>query len=116
MERVVNLKISDPPILPTSLGKNLNLLLFWKVIDKIYFNHNNIQESSQQVGSKRRRDADGNQNELIQAKRQMTESTYIYQQQQHQQQSALFSNVQQGERFQVHRIHFTGEHMQYNLL
>ena len=40
----------------------------------------------------------------------MTESTYIYQQQQQQQQSALFSNVQQGERFQVHRIHFTGEH------
>ena len=113
---MVNLKISDPPILPTSLGKNLNLLLFWKVIDKIYFNHNNIQESSQQGGSKRRRDADGNQNELIQAKRQMTESTYIYQQQQQQQQSALFSNVQQGERFQVHRIHFTGEHMQYNLL
>lgn len=108
---MVNLKISDTPILPTSLGKNLNLLLFWKVTDKICFNHINIQESSQQVGSKRRRDADGNQNELLQAKRQMTESTYIYQQQhQQQQQSALFSNVQQGERFQVHRIHFTGEH------
>lgn len=41
----------------------------------------------------------------------MTESTYVYQQQQQQQQqTTLFSNVQQGERFQVHNKFYSRTH------